>query len=77
MPDLAQTLAWKDVAAWLFFAGWSMIGLFVAGKISSMSTSVEALNVNVAVVVDKVGSHEKRIERLERRDDDRGDLHRA
>lgn len=70
MPDptqVATSLEWKDVATWAFCAGWSAIGLFIAGRISSMSESVEKLNVNVAVVIEKVGNHEKRIEKLEER----------
>lgn len=58
-------MEWKDVAIWLFFGGWSCIGLYVANSISRMGNSVEKLNVNVAVVVQQLSEHDRRISRLE------------
>ena len=61
----ATSLEWKDIVPWLFCGGWSCIGIYVANSLRQMSDSVQQLNVNVAVVIEKVGNHEKRIERLE------------
>lgn len=49
----------------LLGCGWSFIGLHIASSIKEAKDSIQELNVNVAVVVEKVGNHEKRIEKLE------------
>jgi PII-like signaling protein len=66
---------WSSVAQGLFFFGWSCIAIWVARSIEGLGKSVESmkdsvgeLNVHVAVVIEKVGNHEKRIEWLERND---------
>ncbi len=71
--DAAQSLAWKDIATWAFCMGWGAIGLYVAGTLKSVSKSVQELNINVAVVIEKVSNHEGRIEHLEDRADKRKD----
>lgn len=63
---------WGTVAQGLFFFGWSCIALWVAKSIDGLKTSADSikdsvgeLNLRVAVVIEKVGNHERRIERLE------------
>jgi len=65
-------MEWKEFASWMFFGGWSLIGLYVANSIKELSNSVSNMkdsmneqNTNIAVMVEKMGNHEKRIERLE------------
>lgn len=60
-----ESMEWSSVAAGLFAFGWSVIALYVAKTLAEMKDSVQSLNVNVAVVIEKVSNHEKRIERLE------------
>ena len=56
---------WATVAQALFgfmalaIAGW------VARSIDKMRASVEELNVKMAVIIERVESHEKRLDRLE------------
>ena len=66
---MPESMSWTNVASALFFFGWSCIGLFVASTLRDIGQSVKELNINVAVVIEKVSNHEKRIERLEGRDD--------
>ena len=40
--------------------------VYGVGVMSKLQASVENLNVNVAVVIERVANHEKEIERLER-----------
>ncbi len=75
MLEISQTLAWKDVATWAFCGGWSFIFLFVARSIKDLSETarkmegtVAELNKNLAVMAEKVGNHESRIEKLEERE---------
>lgn len=62
MPEIFE---WKFVAGSLFAAAWSCIGIYIARSLNEMKDSVQSLNVNVAVVIEKVSNHERRIERLE------------
>lgn len=43
------------------------IGTWIAMNIEKLTSSIERLNERMAVVGEKVTSHEKRIERLERK----------
>lgn len=63
---------WNTAAQGLFAFGWGCIAVWVArsidkltGSVDAMKDSVADLNTNVAVMFEKVGNHEKRIERLE------------
>lgn len=56
---------WPAVAQWLFYGALGGIALYVARSIERMRESVESLNVNVAVIVERVESHDKRISKLE------------
>jgi len=63
---------WNTVAQGLFAFGWGSIAIWVARSIDRLSSavdemkdSVSGLNTNVAVVIEKVSNHERRIERLE------------
>ena len=60
-------MEWSEIAAWLFKGGGACVALYVANTLRELSLSVQALNVNIAVVIEKVANHEKRIERLEDR----------
>jgi hypothetical protein len=60
-----ESMKWGTVAASLFAFGWSCIAIYVAKTLHDLGESVKVLNVNVAVVIEKVTNHERRIERLE------------
>lgn len=69
-------MEWMQIAPYIFgfmalaIAGWigkSLGDLGASAK--SMEESIGKLNLNVAVIVEKVANHEKRIERLEERDE--------
>lgn len=53
----------------LLFSGFgvvlSMIGAGIFNQLRKLTTSVEALSVNVAVIIERVNQHEKRITNLE------------
>lgn len=62
---MQEAMEWGKIATGLFYFGWSCIGVYVAKTLHDLGQSVQELNVNVAVVIEKVSNHEKRIERLE------------
>lgn len=64
---MSDAMEWSKVASGLFYFGWSCIGIYVAKSLHDMSASVQELNINVAVVIEKVSNHERRIEMLEER----------
>jgi hypothetical protein len=49
------------------FKDWAFLGLLSCGIVilNSMRISVNALNVKIAVVIEKLNNHEKRLDRLE------------
>jgi hypothetical protein len=49
------------------FKEWVFLGLLAGGVhiLYSLKQSVEELNVKMAVIIEKTGNHEKRIENLE------------
>jgi hypothetical protein len=56
---------WLHFAEWLFYgvlSGAALYGVHVLGKLQE---SVELLNVRIAVIVEKVTSHEKILDRHE------------
>lgn len=68
-------MSWDQIVPYIFgfmaisIAGWIGKSLGDLGNsVKGMEKSVSELNVHVAVVIEKVGNHEKRIERLEERD---------
>lgn len=65
---------WDQIVPYIFgfmaisIAGWIGKTLGDLGaSVKGMEKSVSELNVHVAVVIEKVGNHEKRIEKLEER----------
>lgn len=60
-------MEWNDFAQWAF--KFAMGGAFLHGvkELGSMRKSVDKLNIAVAVIVEKVQTHEKRITTLERK----------
>jgi ascorbate-specific PTS system EIIC-type component UlaA len=44
------------------------IGAWIANSLGKLTDSVQALNVSMAVVVEKINSHEERIEKLEQKE---------
>lgn len=67
-------MEWNEIAAWLFKAGGAAVALYVANefrKISEtlkrMSDFIEELRIGFAVVGEKLGSHEKHIEKHDKR----------
>ena len=59
---------WQDVAAYIFgfmalaIAGW------VARSIDKMRSSLEELNVKIAIIIFRTDNHEDRLKRLEQRE---------
>lgn len=64
---MPEEMEWAKVASGLFYFGWSVLGVAVVTILRDMSASVKELNVNVAIVIERVAGHEKRIEKLEDR----------
>jgi hypothetical protein len=57
----------KDLAVYVITSMVGFIGHFVGREIKKMRESVNALNINLAVIVEKVSSHERIITRHEDR----------
>lgn len=62
MPEIFE---WKYAFAALGVFAWSVISVWVGYSIQKAADSIVELNTNMAVVVEKLAGHEKRIERLE------------
>jgi hypothetical protein len=58
-------MEWQEVAEKLFYFLSSAVVFWVGKSISNMSNSVEQLNLKIAVLLEKVNSHEHRIAKLE------------
>lgn len=58
-------MEWQEVAEKLFYFLSSAVVFWVGKSISNMSASVEQLNLKIAVLLEKVNSHEHRIAKLE------------
>lgn len=58
-------MEWEAIAQALFYTMATAIGLYAVHILSKLQNSVEGLNVKIAVVVEKIDGHERRIERLE------------
>jgi hypothetical protein len=43
----------------------SLIGAYIANKLVHMTNSVDNLNIRIAVVIEKLENHDRRIEKLE------------
>lgn len=63
-PDIFE---WQYAFAALAIFAWGAISYWVGYSIQRAADSIVELNANMAVVVEKLSSHEKRIERLEER----------
>lgn len=58
-------IQYQDFIQWLFYGvvgGSAIYGVQILGK---MKESIDSLNINVATLLERSASHEKRIERLE------------
>lgn len=55
------------IGAVLSFIGWvlAMVGRSIAEKFGQMTNSVDTLNIKIAVVIEKLENHDRRIEKLE------------
>jgi hypothetical protein len=58
-------MGWAEVSKTLFYVMAGVLSLWVANSIDKMSNSVEDLNVKIAVVVERLEAHEKRLDKLE------------
>lgn len=56
---------WPSIAQALFYTMATAIAGYGVYVLSKLQTSVEELNIKIAVVVEKLDSHEKRLTRLE------------
>lgn len=65
MPEVME---WSQIAGGLFYCAWGCIGIYAAKSLHDLVDSNQELNVKIAVVIEKLGSHERRIERLEESD---------
>ncbi len=54
---------------WVFNALLVLIATYAVRVLSKLESSVESLNIKMAVIVEQVGSHEKRIAKIEDRSD--------
>jgi hypothetical protein len=57
----------QEFAKWLFYGLMGGVGTYGVYILNQMKDSVEKLNINVAVVIERTENHEKRLDRLENR----------
>lgn len=57
---------WKQFANWVFYALISGIAVYGVSILDRLETSINSLNVNVAVLIDKNDRQEKLNDRFER-----------
>lgn len=57
---------WKQFANWIFYALISGIAVYGVRILDRLETSIQALNINVAVLIAKDGRQEKLNDRFER-----------
>lgn len=52
-----------------FYGLISFVAIYITTILSGLKNSVDELNIRVAVIIEKTSNHEKRIEKLEGRDE--------
>ena len=62
MPEIFE---WRYAFAALATFAWAVISVWVGHSIQKAADSIVELNTNMALVLDKLAGHERRIERLE------------
>lgn len=58
----------RDLLLWLipgFGSVMSLLGMGVFGQLKKMTATLERLSIDIAVIAERVNSHEKRINHLE------------
>ncbi len=58
-------MEFQEFAKWLFYGLMGSVGTYGVYILNQMKDSVEKLNINVAVVIERTENHEKRLDRLE------------
>jgi hypothetical protein len=57
----------QEFFKWIFYGLMGGVGTYGVYILNQMKDSVEKLNINVAVVIERTENHEKRLDRLENR----------
>jgi hypothetical protein len=58
-------ITFSQFVEWSFLGGLSGLFAYAVYILGQMSTSVHELNIKLAVILEKVDGHEKRLDRLE------------
>lgn len=58
---------WKDFVSWVFFGMLAFYGYSISSNMDKITDSIGQLNINVAVVVEKVSAQGKELERIDTR----------
>jgi len=62
---MPSAMGWSPVSVYLFYTGWSLIGMYAAYLLKGAVDSIVSLNINIAVVIQRLGEHDRRISILE------------
>ncbi len=58
-------MEFQEFVRWMFYGLMGSVGTYGVYILNQMKDSVEKLNINVAVVIERTENHEKRLDRLE------------
>lgn len=58
-------MQFNDFVQWAFYGFVTLLALDLKSVIKELKDSVVSLNINMATVIEKMAGHEKRIEKLE------------
>lgn len=58
---------WKDFVSWIFFGMLAFYGYSISTNMDKITDSIAQLNINVAVVVEKVSTQGKELEKIDAR----------
>lgn len=56
---------WNSFVQWAFYGIIGGCAIYICNIITGMKTSIDTLNTNVGVLLERTGNHEKRIDKLE------------
>ena len=60
-------MEWKELVHWILEGLITCAGVYIAGKASQITISIEELNKSVTLLLERSSNQEKRIDRLEMR----------
>lgn len=58
---------WKEIAHWALETVATCVGVYIAGKASEITNSIQGLNLSVSTLLERSTNQEKRIDRLEQK----------